>query len=233
MLDNNDDAKVEYNNHVVDKQIELQKASIPNEVYVYQDINNKSMHAGKFVFNNAKQNPDIIYIGAWPYLSTVVWNAYLSNQIFGDVAMLLKWKETRLLPFETKLSSFYYGLKNNGTVNAITSSNKIKESKFSIYFKTGSHHLTKVHQQRINEELAKVNNVSGVVVSGYTDAKGNTDYNYGLSLKRVKSVTNYIVTKGIASGNIIPKAFGESYANFELNDKRIRRCDIVIYSMED
>ncbi len=45
---------------------------------------------------------------------------------------------------------------------------------------------------------------------GYTDSIGNDDYNLDLSQRRVKSVINYLVSKGIDSSRMIGKGMGEA-----------------------
>jgi|GEM_PF-2429300 outer membrane protein OmpA-like peptidoglycan-associated protein len=234
MLDDNDAAKVEYGNLVVDNEIEILKTDLPNEIYIYQDIANKSAHAGKFVFNTPLLNPDRVYIGSWPYLSKVTWDVELNNQIFGDVAMLLKWDEMQLLSEAKRIGSFYYGLRNKGAVSAITSSNRIKETKFSIYFKSGSHRISEQEKVKIKNALSKATNIAGIVISGYADATGSSNYNFELSLKRVKDVSSFCAKNGVDRGKIIPKAYGETHSQLTIkNDKEFRKCDILIYTLDN
>lgn len=47
-------------------------------------------------------------------------------------------------------------------------------------------------------------------ISGYTDNTGNEKYNIKLSLSRAKSVTTYLVEKGIMDTRITYKGYGNS-----------------------
>jgi len=49
-----------------------------------------------------------------------------------------------------------------------------------------------------------------IEVAGYTDAKGNTDYNFKLARKRAKAVTDYLISAAIPASRFVIKSFGES-----------------------
>jgi outer membrane protein OmpA-like peptidoglycan-associated protein len=49
-----------------------------------------------------------------------------------------------------------------------------------------------------------------VEISAHTDSKGSDEYNLELSQKRAESVVNYLVAKGIDSGRLIAKGYGET-----------------------
>jgi len=49
-----------------------------------------------------------------------------------------------------------------------------------------------------------------IEVQGHTDSKGTDDYNMKLSERRASSVANYLRGKGISSGRIRTKGYGES-----------------------
>jgi len=49
-----------------------------------------------------------------------------------------------------------------------------------------------------------------IEISGYTDAKGSTEYNRKLADKRAREVINYLVKSGISGSRFVKKAFGES-----------------------
>lgn len=44
----------------------------------------------------------------------------------------------------------------------------------------------------------------------HTDCRGSADYNKKLSEMRAKSITGYLVSKGVPPGNILPKGYGET-----------------------
>ena len=47
-------------------------------------------------------------------------------------------------------------------------------------------------------------------ISAHTDSKGSDEYNLELSQKRAESVVNYLIAKGIDSGRLIAKGYGET-----------------------
>jgi outer membrane protein OmpA-like peptidoglycan-associated protein len=49
-----------------------------------------------------------------------------------------------------------------------------------------------------------------IMLAGYTDRSGSTQYNLGLSARRNTAVQGYLVDKGIPQGAISSQAFGEA-----------------------
>ncbi|KGJ97653.1 OmpA family protein [Colwellia psychrerythraea] len=50
-----------------------------------------------------------------------------------------------------------------------------------------------------------------VILRGYSDTKGNSDYNLALSKRRVDSIANYLIAAGVNETQIISEYFGEQY----------------------
>jgi OOP family OmpA-OmpF porin len=73
----------------------------------------------------------------------------------------------------------------------------------------------------------------GVVVEGYSDSKGSTEYNMKLSLRRAETVRNYLVTLGVDKNRIvvIGKGTSEPIATNDTREGRAqnRRVAIVVY----
>jgi len=59
-------------------------------------------------------------------------------------------------------------------------------------------------------EALKENTDAKVQINGHTDHIGPEDYNDGLSLRRAKSVANYLISKGIDTDRLIINGYGES-----------------------
>jgi outer membrane protein OmpA-like peptidoglycan-associated protein len=77
---------------------------------------------------------------------------------------------------------------------------------------------------------------TNIEVQGHTDNSGTDSYNQGLSEKRASAVASYLRSKGISSGRITTKGFGESapkYSN-DSDDGRSnnRRVDFLITANE-
>lgn len=70
-----------------------------------------------------------------------------------------------------------------------------------------------------------------IVVAGHTDSTGPDEYNEGLSLRRAKSVYNYLVGKGVDEAKLITKGYGENRplsTNSSIDGRRRnRRVDFI------
>ena len=77
---------------------------------------------------------------------------------------------------------------------------------------------------------------TNIEIQGHTDNTGTDDYNKNLSERRASSVATYLKSKGIKSGRVTTKAYGESapkYTN-DTEDGRSqnRRVDFLITANE-
>jgi outer membrane protein OmpA-like peptidoglycan-associated protein len=66
-----------------------------------------------------------------------------------------------------------------------------------------------VELERIVKFLKDNQNVN-VEISAHTDSKGSDEYNLELSQKRAESVVQYLISKGIDSGRLQAKGYGET-----------------------
>lgn len=87
----------------------------------------------------------------------------------------------------------------------------LKEIMTSVYFQIESGDLTNNAKQVLNVVLNsfKGKNLS-VSLNGYADSRGSSDFNNKLSQARVKSVLDYLVSKGIDVSAITANNFGEA-----------------------
>jgi outer membrane protein OmpA-like peptidoglycan-associated protein len=99
--------------------------------------------------------------------------------------------------------------------------------------------LTDYSKGVIEKLLKTLNSNSGynVNVYGHADSQGSDDYNYKLSQIRIKTVVEYLVSKGIAADRIIQqKAFGEAkpIATNDTEEGRLqnRRVEFEIFKMK-
>jgi outer membrane protein OmpA-like peptidoglycan-associated protein len=71
-----------------------------------------------------------------------------------------------------------------------------------------------------------------IEVSGHTDNIGGDEYNKSLSLRRAKSVVNYLVKNGISSNRLVAKGYGFdkpiSTNDTDEGRKKNRRSEITI-----
>jgi outer membrane protein OmpA-like peptidoglycan-associated protein len=95
---------------------------------------------------------------------------------------------------------------------------KVEESKVGeikvdpIYFDSSKSDFAPTEKAKINKliNLLKGNSNYNVKVNGYTDSKGDDNYNLNLSNSRANSVTKQIVSGKIEKKRITQKGFGEA-----------------------
>lgn len=77
---------------------------------------------------------------------------------------------------------------------------------------------------------------SNILIEGHTDSAGAADYNMDLSKHRAQSVSNYLVGKGISSGRLTTKWYGEAQPKSDNSTAegkaKNRRVEIVIVASD-
>ncbi len=75
-----------------------------------------------------------------------------------------------------------------------------------------------------------------IQVTGHTDSTGSTDYNYGLSDRRARSVGNYLAARGIDQNRIIAQGVGPDQPiasnDTETGRAQNRRVELEIVAVE-
>jgi len=81
-----------------------------------------------------------------------------------------------------------------------------------FYFGFGESKLSLASKKELNKIFLKLkrNPHLRATVQGHTDASGSAEFNLALSIRRARTARNYLVAKGIHSGRIDVKVFGES-----------------------
>jgi len=84
-------------------------------------------------------------------------------------------------------------------------------SEHSVYFGTGSDHLSRSAQRVLEQVAREVRNKPGrrIVLGGHADARGGSDYNLDLSRRRALMVARYLRSRGVPAGAIESRHFGE------------------------
>ncbi len=99
-------------------------------------------------------------------------------------------------------------------VNVDTQGCELKKSFVleGVNFITGSDEITAASRSaldRVAKTLIKNGDVN-VEVAGYTDDRGNADFNQSLSQKRAESVKAYLQSSGVAADRMKAKGYGEA-----------------------
>ena len=81
-----------------------------------------------------------------------------------------------------------------------------------IYFETNSDKLKTTSLAQLNTLVDLMNKYEGakIAIDGHTDSQGDDAFNMNLSQKRVDSVKNYLMSKGILESRLIATGYGET-----------------------
>ena len=81
-----------------------------------------------------------------------------------------------------------------------------------VNFKTGFDELLPGAEYVLRDAATTLNNhpVLHIEVAGYTDNVGNDDLNLGLSLRRAKTVRDFLIRYGVAANRLVFRGYGES-----------------------
>ena len=118
--------------------------------------------------------------------------------------------------------------------NLVVVTEKKIELKQTVYFDFNKATIKPVSFALLDDvaQAMKDNPKIKVEIQGHTDSVGDDNYNLKLSQKRAESVKAYLVKKGIDSGRMVPKGYGE---NVPIADNRTaagrdqnRRVEFVI-----
>jgi outer membrane protein OmpA-like peptidoglycan-associated protein len=108
----------------------------------------------------------------------------------------------------------------------------------SLAFKINSSELSPSYLSDLSAaaEVFKSYGDTNILIEGHTDDSGAAEYNYALSEKRAKAVSNYFISQGINASRLTTKWYGETqpkYANDEANREKNRRVELAIYANDE
>ena len=80
-----------------------------------------------------------------------------------------------------------------------------------VYFATAKHDINQKSKETLDKLVSILNEYpeTNVLVAGYTDNVGKTEYNMGLSKRRAQAVTNYFTSKGLVASRFTTKWYGK------------------------
>lgn len=98
----------------------------------------------------------------------------------------------------------------------------------NVYFETAEYELLTASFSELNKlvELMNQNPTLTILIEGHTDVIGDKKANMELSQKRVNSVKNYLISKGIESKRIETKGWGSTKplnANGNDEERKVNR----------
>jgi len=91
---------------------------------------------------------------------------------------------------------------------------------YVIYFDTNSADVADSERGKLNEAAQQIRtyNPSDVLVAGYTDTRGDNDYNTKLSAKRARTVSQILSVLGVSNNVVNESALGESNLAVQTDD---------------
>lgn len=103
-----------------------------------------------------------------------------------------------------------------------------QDADLSIYFKSGSAHLSTSAQKGLDEDLAKISISTDfkLQIKGYTDEIGTKEYNNQLAKRRANTVADYLLKKGYTKEQLEIEAIGELLESKDA--QKGRRVDVFI-----
>ena len=236
MIEGNDASQMDADGTRVAKETRFAGASVPGEILVYEEPGNNRALVGTVVTAKGKAvKPDEIYIGGWPAYHKTVWDATATGSPYFDSAILMKWKPETLAPMQKRYLATHYGVRGSETskIQALTEGPGFRREASTVYFDFAKAELSAEGKQAIDALLAG-KEITGAFVEVYTDAVGNPEANLKLSKRRAESVQTYMTTRGVSNAVIIPKAYGESFADQSADTttggkREDRKAIIVVY----
>lgn len=235
MIDDNDASQMDADGTRVSQQTSFTGADIPSDVLVYRVPGNLNELAATLVTDKGKAvKPDFLYVGKWPYLHSVVWDVNLAQGGYTDSGILAKWNEQGVPAHGRRYVATHYGLPRPGQLTLLTHAEGFRRDTTNIYFDLGKADVTAEARGRI-DTLVNGRTVTGAFVEVYTDAVGNEQANLQLSKRRADNVIQYLRGKNVPNEIIIPKSYGESFADQSAaarkdGNRQDRRATIVIFS---
>ncbi|MBW0454511.1 MAG: OmpA family protein [Candidatus Kinetoplastibacterium crithidii] len=129
-------------------------------------------------------------------------------------------------------------INSNDVKNKPTNTNVVKKISLNknTFFDFDSYILKSENISHLDEMIKDLKNIDidKIIISGFTDAKGNANYNKKLSENRAESVKNYLIHNGIKSDFISIKANGSSDPIADNNNEegraKNRRAEIKVFS---
>ena len=109
----------------------------------------------------------------------------------------------------------------------------LKEATETIMFNLGSAEILAGSTSKIEAivEVLKENPSYNLIIQGYTDDLGTSEYNMALSEKRAEAVKKVILNKGIKENRLVTKGYGEDFPAVQSAESREanRRVEFKIF----
>jgi outer membrane protein OmpA-like peptidoglycan-associated protein len=128
--------------------------------------------------------------------------------------------EVQLTEANNRASDLSQQLKQSETIAQGYDQAALDRLQLELLFKTGDNQLTASGQERITyvaNLLAKRTELN-IRLDGYSDPRGNSDYNQALSKQRVEAVVNLLIASGIESSRIKSYSHGDSQSSATTGD---------------
>ncbi|WP_420318519.1 thioredoxin family protein [Ekhidna sp.] len=210
MMDDNDACPIATNGHIIPHEYLFSGKNIPNELLFYRNPDDTSDLVGSALITELEATrPDLMVVGRWPYLHRVQWDFQTRKVRYGDSAYMLRWSN-RYLNTKSEINFItYYGLPTwkRPILRVVMKDDKgLLTTTNTIYFEHDKHDLDINAKMKIQEMIENESiDIVGVILQGYADVSGSSNYNFELSKRRIKSVGKIFRAFNIP---YVPKPYG-------------------------
>jgi sortase system peptidoglycan-associated protein len=120
--------------------------------------------------------------------------------------------ENQSLKLKAQTRNQYIAELNQDIDTLLAKSTEWQSRQLPIQFKTASSEIEGHYEAQLKSVAALLsrNPDTNVVLSGFADRRGDSDYNQQLSEQRVTELKAYLLSHGVARNQVITQAFGES-----------------------
>ena len=150
--------------------------------------------------------------GAGAILGGAVIGKLWGNKRIGDEVRADLQADNLSLQDEAEKLEHYIAELNQDIDTLLAKHNDFKSRQLPIQFTTASSEIEGHYEAQLNDvaRLLARNPDTNVVLSGYSDRRGDATYNQTLSEQRVSEVKAYLLSHGANQDQVITQAFGET-----------------------
>lgn len=209
MIDDNDNCVVAADNSIIRTEYGFRGDYIPERLQLFRTEGDTSDMMGEAVLmGNGATRPDKVVVGRWPVLHKVSWKLNPAKVRYHDSAYFLKWEDRPLKPKGSMEFVTYYGLPahKKPELRILMEDKTSRSITETVYFENDSHQPDLNARMKIDKLLTRSDiDIIGVILKGYADVTGESNYNFELSERRIANVGRIIKAYQL---NYVPKPYG-------------------------
>ncbi len=191
----------------------INKNNLPKKIIVKNKYAKKSAYIS---LSNNGIKPEKIWIGQWQQIKQInnIKDFDKEDIKFEDEAFLFDWKKEKISTNDSLKYGFYIGASKVPNMNFVKF-NVEQTTQLTIHYEPADSLFSNSIKNKI-KAFVKGNDYDYILIEGFTDNKGDMQYNFDLAKRRINNVEKLLIDKfNIPDKIIINKVHGEVYANME------------------